>query len=364
MRIPLFIMWIQKQNDGCSLKGKGDRMQVSMRMTLLRQKKIERAEFDRRMEEHAKWLKDHKEGKRADLRDADLGEMDLTGMDFSYADMTGVSLSDSDLTGANLSYANLWKAFLFNANLTRTILDETVLLGADFREAVLDECKGEKAQFSFAQMGNCDIKNACLKKASFLGADLYNCDFTGSDLEEAGFAGADFDYSTFVDTKLCNADLSYAKGTYWTDFANSDMTGISAAGANFDPEKLNGVKGLHMPLFCPEEGSFIAWKKCREEKIVKLLIPEHAQRKGNTVSNCRTSEAVVLEIYDKDGNPVDEAYSQCDKEFKYVKGNTVVAMEVDPKRFGDVSGIYFVLSRADAEALPDITGSEKDEENE
>lgn len=364
MRIPLFIMWIQKQKDGCSLKGKGDRMQVSLRMTLLRQKKIERAEFDHRMKEHAKWLKDHKEGKRADLRDVDLGDMDLTEMDFSYADMTGVSLRDSDLTGANLSYANLWRAFLFNANLTRTILDETVLLGADFREAVLDECKGEKAQFSFAQMGNCDIKNASLKKASFLGADLYNCDFTGSDLEEAGFAGADFDDSIFVDTKLCNADFSYAQRTYWTDFANSDMTGLRTAGVDLNPDKIKGVKGLHMHLFCPEEGSFIAWKKCREEKIVKLLIPEHAGRKGNTANNCRASEAVVLEIYDKDGNPVDEAYSQYDKQFKYVKGKTVVAKELDPKRFGDVSGIYFVLSRADAEVLPDITGSEEDEENE
>ncbi len=61
-------------------------MQVSMGMTVLSQKKIERAEFDQRMEEHAKWLKNHEEGKRADFSDVDLSEMDLSGMDFSYAE--------------------------------------------------------------------------------------------------------------------------------------------------------------------------------------------------------------------------------------------------------------------------------------
>lgn len=68
------------------------------------------------------------------------------------------------------------------------------------------------------------------------------------------------------------------------------------------------------------EGSFIAWKKCREGKIVKLLIPEYAERKGNSVYNCRVSEAVVMEIYDKYGNSAVEAVSRYNKEFKYVKG--------------------------------------------
>ena len=91
------------------------------------------------------------------------------------------------------------------------------------------------------------------------------------------------------------------------------------------------------------------------------MIPEHAERKGNTVYNCRASEAVVLEIFDKEGKPVDEAVSRYNKEFKYAKGAKVVAEDLDHKRFSDVSGIYFVLSRADAEALPD---REDDGENE
>ena len=49
---------------------------------------------------------------------------------------------------------------------------------------------------------------------------------------------------------------------------------------------------------------------------------------------------------------------------KTSKGATIFPQYLDPKRSGDVSGIYFVLSRADAEALPDREEAERDEENE
>lgn len=344
------------------MKGIGDFMQMSMGMTVLSQKKIEKSEFDRRMEEHAKWLKDNKVGKRADFSDVDLSEMDLSGMDFSYAEMIGVNLRSSNLTGANLSHANFWGAYMHNTDLTGAVIDGTTFYNVNFTLSKLNECKGEKACFSFSCMWDCQIKNAELKKANFFAAEICNCDFSGSNLEEARFCCADFDDSTFVDTRLCNADFDFAQRTYWTNFENSDMTGLSTADIKLDPDNLKGVKGLHMPIFCPEEGSFIAWKKCREGKIVKLLIPEHAERKGSTLRSCRASEAVVLDIFDKEGNSVDEAVSRLDKEFKYIKGETVTAKLLDPKRHGDVSGIYFVLSRAEAEALPDKEVDDEDNE--
>ena len=343
------------------MKGTGDDMPVSMGMTVLTQKRIEKAEFDKRMEEHAKWLKNKEEGKRADFSDVDLSEMDLSGMDFSYADMTGVNLMNSNLTGATLSQANLWGAHMHHVDLTGAVMDGTTFYHVNLTLSKLNECKGEKACFSFSCMWDCEIKNAVLKKANFFATEICNCDFSGSDLEEASFCCADFDDSTFVDTRLCNANFDFAQRTYWTNFENSDMTGLSTADINLDPDNLKGVKGLHMPIFCPEEGSFIAWKKCREGKIVKLLIPEHAERKGSTLHSCRASEAVVLDIFDKEGNSVDEAVSRVDKEFKYIKGATVTAEKLDPKRHGDVSGIYFVLSRAEAEALPYREEDEEDE---
>jgi hypothetical protein len=123
---------------------------------------------------------------------------------------------------------------------------------------------------------------------------------------------------------------------------------------------LKGVKGLYRPLYCPEDGSFIAWKKCREGKVVKLLIPEHAKRKGYSLDSCRASEVVVLEVYDKNGNSVDEASSIRDKKIKYVKGQTVKAKRVDENCYGDVTGIYFVLSREETKNYAEKEDEEKD----
>ena len=72
------------------------------------------------------------------------------------------------------------------------------------------------------------------------------------------------------------------------------------------------------------------------------------------------SQCVYSHIFDKEGDPVDEAVSRVDKEFKYIKGTTVSAKEVDPSRHGDVSGIYFELSRAEAEAIADKDEDEED----
>ncbi len=336
-------------------------MQVSMGMYILASKKIDNSEFERRMTEHAKWLKNSEEGERADFHDIDLSELDLSGRDFSYADMRGVNLMNSNLAGANLSYANLWEADLHNANLKGATVDGTIFMSANLTRAVLDECKGESTRFSLVCMWECSIKNAYLKKASFFDSKICDCDFSGSNLERAFFVGADFDDSVFENTWLCDAFLDSADRTYWTNFANSDMTGVSALGVDFNPANLKGVKGLYRPSFCPEEGSFIAWKKCRDGKIVKLLIPEHAERKGYSIDSCRASEAVVLEIYDKEGNSVDEAVSRLDPDFKYTKGKTVVPKPLDPNKNGDVTGVYFVLSRADAEAIRDLKDSEEDD---
>ena len=320
-------------------------MEISIGMNVLMQKKIEKAEFDRIMEEHSLWLKDKEKGKRADLKDRDLSELDLSGMDFSYADMEGVNLMNAKLVGANLSHAFLRQAYLHKVDMTGATIEGAEFSDSDITLAILSDCKGNGARFDYACMWDCQIKNATLQKSSFFGAQICNCNFAGSDLEKSCFVCADFDDSRFVNTNLKDADLCFADRTYWTDFANSDMTGIRADDVDLNPENIKGVKGLYMPLFCPEVGAFTAWKKCREGKVVKLLIPEHAKRQGNTLHSCRASEAEVLEIYDADGNTSDEAISISDENFKYVKGETVKPNNVDPKHVGDKSGIYFVLSR-------------------
>ena len=334
-------------------------MEISMGMHFLSQKKIEETEFDQIMEEHKKWLENHETGKRAELRDVDLSNMDLSGRDFSHANMEGVILMFSSLGGANLSNANLQQAVLHKADLSKATIDGTIFVNASLNFSNLNECKGEHANFSFACLWDCNVKKASLPSASFFDAKVCDCDFTGSNLENARFTCADLDNACFADTNLRNAGFSYVMREYWSDFTNADMTGVNAYDVDFGPENLKGVKGLYLPLCCPEEGAFIAWKKCREGRVVKLLIPEHAERKGHSIRSCRASEAVVLEIYDEAGNPVEEAESIYKEGFMYVKGATVIPEKVNHNTYGDVEGIHFVLSRAETAFF-----SEKEEDEE
>lgn len=324
-------------------------MPLQMEMTFISSKKIEREEFERILEDHKKWLEDNNTGKRADLSNLDLSNMDLSGINLSYAYMQGVNLMGTKLIGADFSYADLHQAFMHKADFSEAIIEGACFTNADLITAKLNNCKGRNARFHYSCMWECELKNAVLTKADFLGAEVCDCDFTESDLEEAMFACADLDNAVFKNTNLKNADFNFAYRTFWSDFQNSDMTGTRVKDVDLDPCRLEGVKGLYIPLYCPEEGSFTAWKKCREGKVVKLLIPEHADRKGNSLSSCRASEAVVLEIYDKNGNTAEDAISIIDEDFKYVKGTAVFPKEMDPKCYGDITGIYFVLSRAETE---------------
>lgn len=337
-------------------------MNISMGMNVLDQKQIEKAEFDKIMADHKAWLANKKQGKRASFEDIDLSEMDLSGVDLSYANLRGANLLKTKLVGADLTCTDFKGAFLHNADLSKAILEEADFTGANLNMAILNECKGNRTSFLYASMWDCKLLNATLTKSFFFLSETCDCDFTGANLEGAIFDYTDMDNAVFAGANLRNATFAFVNRAYWSDFRGADMTGTDLTGTHLDTRLLEGAEGLYRPLYCPEEGSFIAWKKCREGKVVKLLIPEHAKRTGYSLGTCKASEAVVLEIYDADGNPADEATSIVDSNFKYIKGQTATAEEKNPRYWGDVTGIHFVLSREETKEYSEQ--EEEDEEDE
>ena len=128
------------------------------------------------------------------------------------------------------------------------------------------------------------------------------------------------------------------------------MTGADFVDCTLDEDGFQGAIGFHPHMRCPEEDSFIAWKKCQDDRIVKLLIPEEAVRTGHSAYCCRASEAKVLEIRDRDNNPCEEAFSFAHEDFVYRKGETVCPAEAfDDHLLTDGSGIHFFLTRTEAE---------------
>jgi len=105
-----------------------------------------------------------------------------------------------------------------------------------------------------------------------------------------------------------------------------------------------------MTRILPEEGEIIGWKKCSADRIVKLLIPSDARRTNATGRKCRAEKALVLEITDSIGAPLDEAVSKFDPKVVYRVGETVVPRNgFNEDRWTECGGgIHFYITREEA----------------
>jgi hypothetical protein len=157
---------------------------------------------------------------------------------------------------------------------------------------------------------------------------------------------ADLRRSDLREADLRRADLRRA------DLSGVNLSGADLSGANLWGADLSGANlwGANHPIACPEEGSFIAFKKCRDKLIVKLEIPEDARRCSAASRKCRCDKAKVVSITDLDGNVVNtEAYSEHDPSFVYRVGEMVSVDNFDENRWNECApGIHFFITRQEA----------------
>lgn len=240
------------------------------------------------LRKHKIWLRRKEGGERAVLIGADLHLADLRRVNLFQAD-----LHETNLCEANLRGANLYQTDLRGANLCKANLFEADLRGADLRRANLNGVNLSKA----------DLRGADLR-----GADLRGVDLRGANLNCAHLYDADYD------------EVMYDENT------------------------------VFFALCCPEEGSFIGFKKA-DDKIIKLLIPEDAKRSSATARQCRCSKAKVLSITNIDGSDsgLTEINSNYDKDFIYKVGEEVEVPDFDKDRWKECSpGIHFFITRDEA----------------
>ena len=188
-----------------------------------------------------------------------------------------------------------------------------------------DEKGGIRADLSYANLNDADLSFADLSFADLRGADLSFADLRG-------------------------ADLSYADLRYF------DLTRANLNEANLNAIKYNFLS-IGLNLVCPEEGSYIGYKKAKikeedkeEEVIIKLLITEDALRSSATTRKCRCSKAKVLSITSLDGTKsYNEAYSNWDNTFIYKVGEIVEVDNFDTNRWNECStGIHHFITRYEA----------------
>lgn len=302
---------------------------------------------------------DNWEQKRAVLCDADLSEVDLSG-----ANLCRAIIINSDLSGANLSNSNLR-----DANLSGITAKCTNFTNADLRRAGMTNGNYEFSNFQNAILVNANLTRSYFHGASFMMASLISISayhacfvqacFQGACLTEANLSYSILHNAVFVDSKLeaTKFDKTYLSGAtfekvriYHTSFKETnELNELSNTS-----DAIKDVISKEVPSACPEEGSFIGWKKTHfngETYIVKLKIPESAHRSSGTGRMCRCDKAKVLEIQNLDGSKakIKVVRSFYDHDFTYELGKTIEVPYFSKNRFDECSpGIHFFISRQEA----------------
>ena len=195
------------------------------------------------------------------------------------------------------------------------------------------------------------------ERANLSGFDLSYTDLSGDDLRGAYLCNADLRNAYLHNTDLRDVDLYHADlrnaHLYNADLRDADLRCTNLTGADLKNVNLMGIKtnmytsGYN--LACPEEGSFIGYKKAGK-CIVKLLIPEDAKRSSATTAKCRCDKAKVLDIEDiKTGEKIETVKSNYDTNFAYIVGEMVYVDNFDDNRWNECStGIHFFMNRENA----------------
>ena len=274
------------------------------------------------LKKHEMWLNGNEGGERANLINADLSGVNLRGVNLSEADLRGVNLIKANLRDTNLRGANLRCAYLTGANLIRADLRGVDLIRADLRDTDLRDASLKYANLRCINLRYADLRGANLSDTNLMDADLGNADLRRVDLSDTDLRCANLIGVDLREASLNNADLSGV------------ITNMYTVGYN---------------LACPEEGSFIGYKKA-SEYIVKLLILEDAKRSSATTAKCRCDKAKVLDIENVEtGEKIEEIESNFDSEFIYKVGEIVTVDNFDDDRWNEcTSGIHFFINRENA----------------
>ena len=182
-----------------------------------------------------------------------------------------------------------------------------------------------------------DLKEILVKHQKWLNSEL--------DGERANLRYADLRYADLRDADLRYADLRYA------DLRGADLHGADLRYADLRGADLHGAENIpFIPMACPEQGSYTAFKKCNKY-IVVLTIPKDAKRSSATSRKCRANKAKVVRIETLDGcvTALKSIKSDWDSDFIYTVGKTVKVNNFNENRWIECApGIHHFINRQEA----------------
>jgi hypothetical protein len=198
-----------------------------------------------------------------------------------------------------------------------------------------------------ANLSGADLRGAYLSDAYLRGANLSGADLSGAYLRGANLSGADLSGAYLSDADLSSANLrgAYLRGA---NLSGADLRGAYLSGADLSGANLSGAKTAELAIARTRilaDGDLVGWKKCRDNVIVKLLIPAAAKRSHAFGRKCRAEYADVLEVVG-----AEVGVSMHDGNTEYRTGTRVIPDKWDNNWQEECAGgIHFYITRIEAE---------------
>ena len=236
----------------------------------------------------------------------------------------------------------------------------------------------ENYNLSFLEIKNRDLSDALFHKCDMRSMKIQNCDLSFTVFSNNNMNNITFSICNFNTTKFYSTNLSEGLFINCT-LTNVKLTDTNLSGVEIKDCKLDNIIANSFTSFynlqCPEEGSFIGFKKAYINTmpnkpifipsrgnnktdfpvlpvIVKLQITEDSLRSSSTSRKCRCSKAKVLSISYLDGTECSQdtiAFSGYNNDFVYKVGEILEIKDFNKDRWKEcASGIHFFITREEA----------------
>lgn len=238
---------------------------------------------------------------------------------------------------------------------------EDIVFSNECENFTFDNCTIKKSRFIIALLSSTLFYHCEISHCTFEDMTISAGEISHNEAYDNSFRNVCFDHVKLHDNFFNRTSFIHQTIFQHIDLETNEFYECNFYGAQFDESNpfaaiVNTTDAFLYPV-CPQEGSFIAFKKVKEYKkdggrqaIVKLLIPEDAKRSSATTRKCRASKAKVLSITDiMTGRQLEEAFSQYDYTFKYEVGKTIEVSNFDEDRWKEcAAGIHFFMSKEEA----------------
>ena len=285
---------------------------------------MNKAELNKRIRKHELWHEGDRQGEKLKL---------------SNEEIKGVKFCDRNLSYASINNCDLSNSTFKNCNFKRTSIEESNFSRTNLNNSNFSKSSIINSNFNFINFINTNFKRNTMYAVTFKRASGLNSSFANSILEKCNFTSAILENASFFKAALTRVKFLKAKLEY-VDFRGARMEKPDFTEAT----KNHFTTGLHS--ICPEEGSFIGFKKANG-CLVKLKILSDARRSSAVGYKCRCDKARVLKVTNlKTGEEVEEVFSDYDHLFCYKTGEIVEEPNYNEDKWNECTeGIHFFVDK-------------------